>query len=226
MSDFFLKGEEKRHYRGDLKRKKKIASLPNETWDNSPCLEMGSSANIQMQSQWNKKIIFIHSLFRELFNIKPQMKRTPNNHITLCGHQSNEQKTDLLAANQVPVIFMEAVPSGPGQFLTLWDRVSLSTQGTRERAQRAPTKHRAGRSLHPAGKHTSWSWPVLFESDKWTKERRTPGPGHMSPLSLGCSSCMGCKQSSSCAPSLTRSCKKLCTTQLWKPTIFRQALPT
>lgn len=81
---------------------------------------MGGSANIQMQSQWNKKkYIFIYSLFRELFNIKPKMKRTPNMHMTLCGHQSNEQKTDLLAPNQVPVVFIEVMLRGPGQFLIL-----------------------------------------------------------------------------------------------------------
>lgn len=39
--------------------------------------------------------------------------------MTLCGHQSNEQKTDLLAPNQVPVVFIEVVPRGPGQFLIL-----------------------------------------------------------------------------------------------------------
>lgn len=132
-------------------------------------LKMGGSANIQMQSQWNRKIIFINSLFRELFNIKPKMKRTPSTHITLCGHQSNEQKTDLLAPTQVPVLFMEAVPRGPGQFLTLWDYglYSLSEHAGHKREGTRGTKQAQSREkFAPSGKHTSWSCSVLFKLDK------------------------------------------------------------
>lgn len=84
------------------------------------------------------------------------MKRTPNTHITLCGHQSNEQKTDLLAPNQVPVLFMEAVPRGPGELLTLWDTVSLSMKGTRE-GTRGTKQAQNREKFAPSGKHTSWS---------------------------------------------------------------------
>lgn len=78
----------------------------------------GGLASIQMQSQWNRQqIIFIHSLFWELFYIKLKGKKKPQTPTSLSDHQSSEQNTDLLAPDQVPVIFIRVVPRGPSQCL-------------------------------------------------------------------------------------------------------------
>lgn len=109
-------------------------------------------------------------------------KKNPNTHITLCDHQRSEQNTDLLASNQVPVVFIRVVPKGPSQYLdsggqTLSEHVAPQRafrckRGHNTRGTKTSTKQRR-RNLHPSAKCTSWRLNICFSS--WAGEQRIEG---------------------------------------------------
>lgn len=52
-----------------------------------------------------------------ILSYKRKKKTKTKPRITCCDHQSKEHKTDLLAPNQIPIIFVRVVPKAPSQYL-------------------------------------------------------------------------------------------------------------
>lgn len=97
-----------------------------------------------------------------ILSYKRKMTKTKP-HITCCDHQSNEHKTDLLAPNQVPIIFVRVVPKDPSQYLDSGGKIpsehtvpQRALQHRRGRAQQTgyQGKQRTKKSLHTSAKFT------------------------------------------------------------------------